>query len=104
MASSVPNLKPEKVTLTDTSNRTLAAGAGADGFNAASAEEARGQTEAQLQARIKDIVETRFDKTDPHILKTKEFVDKVDEIWNLVRIEAIRAQESAGATMSTEAR
>ncbi|MFC7379137.1 flagellar basal-body MS-ring/collar protein FliF [Brevundimonas sp. GCM10030266] len=57
VASSVPNLKTEKVTLTDTSNRTLAAGSGADGFSAASAEEARGQTEAQLQARIKDIVE-----------------------------------------------
>ncbi|QDH74208.1 flagellar basal-body MS-ring/collar protein FliF [Brevundimonas sp. M20] len=57
VASSVPNMKPEKVTLTDTSNRTLAAGSSADGFSAASAEEARGQTEAQLQARIKDIVE-----------------------------------------------
>lgn len=58
VASSVPNLKPEKITLTDTSNRTLAAGSdGSGGFSAASAEEARGQTEAQLQARIKDIVE-----------------------------------------------
>lgn len=57
VASSVPNLKPEKVTLTDTSNRTLAAGTDDAGFSAASAEEARGQTEAQLQARIKDIVE-----------------------------------------------
>lgn len=57
VASSVPNLKPEKVTLTDTSNRTLAAGSDDAGFSAASAEEARGQTEAQLQARIKDIVE-----------------------------------------------
>ncbi|MFJ6023156.1 flagellar basal-body MS-ring/collar protein FliF [Brevundimonas sp. NPDC092305] len=57
IASSVPGMKPEKVTLTDTSNRTLAAGTDGDGFSAASAEEARGQTEAQLQARIKDIVE-----------------------------------------------
>lgn len=57
VASSVPNLKPEKVTLTDTSNRTLAAGSDDAGFSASSAEEARGQTEAQLQARIKDIVE-----------------------------------------------
>ena len=57
VASSVPNLKPERVTLTDTSNRTLAAGTDDAGFSAASAEEARGQTEAQLQARIKDIVE-----------------------------------------------
>ena len=57
VASSVPNLKPEKVTLTDTSNRTLAAGSDAEGFSAASAEDARGSTEAQLQARILDIVE-----------------------------------------------
>ncbi|MGV9008862.1 flagellar basal-body MS-ring/collar protein FliF [Brevundimonas sp.] len=57
VASSVTNLKPERVTLTDTSNRTLAAGADAGGFSAASAEEAKSSTEAQLQARIKDIVE-----------------------------------------------
>ena len=42
--------------------------------------------------RIKAIVDTRFDKTDPDIFKTKDFVEKVDEIWNLVRIEAIKAQ------------
>ena len=57
VASSVTNMKPERVTLTDTSNRTLAAGADAGGFSAASAEEAKSSTEAQLQARIKDIVE-----------------------------------------------
>ncbi|HYD27959.1 flagellar basal-body MS-ring/collar protein FliF [Brevundimonas sp.] len=57
VASSVPNLKPEKVTLTDTANRTLAAGTDGAGFSAASAEEAKSSTEAQLQARIKDIVE-----------------------------------------------
>ncbi len=44
--------------------------------------------------RIKAIVETRFDKQAPDIFKTKAFVDKVDEIWNLVRIEAIKAQEA----------
>ena len=42
--------------------------------------------------RIKTIVETRFDKSDPHILKSPDFVGKVDEIWNLVRDEAIVAQ------------
>jgi NitT/TauT family transport system ATP-binding protein len=42
--------------------------------------------------RIKAMVETKFDKNDPDLLKTKEFVEKVDEIWNLVRIEAIKAQ------------
>src|SRR3954466_5988209 len=31
--------------------------------------------------RIKTIVETRFDKSDPNLTKTKAFVDKVDEIW-----------------------
>src|SRR5438270_786030 len=45
--------------------------------------------------RIKAIVDTRFDKNDPNIFKAKAFVDKVDEIWNLVRIEAIKAQEKS---------
>jgi len=57
VASSVTNMKPERVTLTDTSNRTLAAGSDAAGFSAASAGEAKNATETQLQARIKDIVE-----------------------------------------------
>jgi NitT/TauT family transport system ATP-binding protein len=47
--------------------------------------------------RIKAIVDTRFDKTDPNIFKNKDFVDKVDEIWELVRIEAIKAQGGRGA-------
>jgi NitT/TauT family transport system ATP-binding protein len=41
--------------------------------------------------RIKTIVETRFDKSDPGLVKTKAFVDKVDEIWGLVRDEAAKA-------------
>jgi len=45
--------------------------------------------------RIKAIVENRFDKGDPHILRSKEFADRVDEIWGLVRDEALKAQESA---------
>ncbi len=57
VASSVPGLKPEKVTVTDTANRTLAAGSEGAGFSTASAEEAKSTTEMQLQARIKDIVE-----------------------------------------------
>lgn len=57
VASSVPGLKPERVTVTDDTNRTLAAGAEEGSFSGATAEEARNQTEAQLQARIKDIVE-----------------------------------------------
>jgi NitT/TauT family transport system ATP-binding protein len=43
--------------------------------------------------RIKTIVDTRFDKTDPDVHRTKTFVDKVDEIWNLVRDEAVKALE-----------
>jgi NitT/TauT family transport system ATP-binding protein len=45
--------------------------------------------------RIKAIIDTRFDKTDPHCFKTKAFVDKVEEIWDLVRVEAIKAQEGS---------
>ena len=43
--------------------------------------------------RIKAVVDTKFDKNDPKVFKSKTFVDKVDEIWNLVRVEAIKAQE-----------
>jgi NitT/TauT family transport system ATP-binding protein len=42
--------------------------------------------------RIKAVVDTKFDRNDPGLLKSKPFVDKVDEIWNLVRAEAIKAQ------------
>jgi NitT/TauT family transport system ATP-binding protein len=45
--------------------------------------------------RIKAIVDTKLDKQAPDIFKAKAFVDKVDELWNLVRIEAIKAQETA---------
>ncbi len=57
VASSVPGLKPERVTVTDTSNRTLAAGSADGGFSAASASDAKSAAETQLQARILDIVE-----------------------------------------------
>ena len=42
--------------------------------------------------RIKTIVDTKFDKNDKNVFKTKQFVDQVDAIWNLVRDEAIKAQ------------
>ena len=42
--------------------------------------------------KIKTIVDTKFDKADPHVHKSKAFVEKVDEIWNLVKVEAIKAQ------------
>jgi NitT/TauT family transport system ATP-binding protein len=42
--------------------------------------------------RIKTIVATDFDKSAPDLFKSKPFVDKVDELWNLVRSEALKAQ------------
>jgi NitT/TauT family transport system ATP-binding protein len=44
--------------------------------------------------RVKAVVETRFDRADPHLLKSPAFVEKVDEIWGLVRDEALKAQIS----------
>jgi NitT/TauT family transport system ATP-binding protein len=42
--------------------------------------------------RIKAIVDTRFDHRDPGIFRDKDFIEKVDELWNLVRVEALKAQ------------
>ena len=42
--------------------------------------------------RIKTIVDTKFDKNADDLFKEKEFVEKVDELWHLVREEAIKAQ------------
>jgi NitT/TauT family transport system ATP-binding protein len=42
--------------------------------------------------RIMSIVDTSFDKTQRDIFKARQFLDKVDEIWGLVRDEAIKAQ------------
>jgi NitT/TauT family transport system ATP-binding protein len=43
--------------------------------------------------RVKAVVDTNlFDHSDPHIFKSKPFVEKVDEIWDLVRTEALQAQ------------
>jgi NitT/TauT family transport system ATP-binding protein len=46
---------------------------------------------------IKEIVEARFDRDDPDLLRRAEFVEKVDEVWNLVRGEAILAQRAGAA-------
>ena len=43
--------------------------------------------------RIMATVDTRFDKNDKDIFRAKPFVDKVDELWKLVRDEAIKAQD-----------
>jgi NitT/TauT family transport system ATP-binding protein len=53
--------------------------------------------------RIKSIVDTKFDKNDPDIFKSKAFVDKVDELWNLVREEAIKAQQKHSFPRQEEA-
>jgi NitT/TauT family transport system ATP-binding protein len=42
--------------------------------------------------RVKTIVDTDFDRNDPDIHKTKQFIEKTDELWTLVREEAIQAQ------------
>src|SRR5579885_2086588 len=47
--------------------------------------------------RVKAIVETKFPNRDPSILRSKEFVEKVDQLWNMVRDEAIKAQEATGS-------
>ncbi|HSQ03946.1 MAG TPA: ABC transporter ATP-binding protein [Burkholderiales bacterium] len=43
--------------------------------------------------RVKAIVETDIDRGDPVVFKSKIFIDKVDEIWGLVRAEALKAQQ-----------
>jgi NitT/TauT family transport system ATP-binding protein len=44
---------------------------------------------------IKEIVEARFDKDDPNVQRSAPFVETVDHVWNLVRGEAILAQQNA---------
>jgi NitT/TauT family transport system ATP-binding protein len=46
---------------------------------------------------IKEIVEARFDRTDPELLRSRQFVEMVDHVWNLVRGEAILAERSGAA-------
>jgi len=45
--------------------------------------------------RIKAIVETGLGERDPAVLRSKAFADKVDELWSLVHVEAIKAREEA---------
>jgi len=46
--------------------------------------------------RVKAVVEAKFDRSDPELVRSKAFVEKVGEIWGLVRDEAVRALESRG--------
>ena len=41
---------------------------------------------------IKEIVDAKFDRDDPDLMKTRPFIDMVDHVWNMVRGEAIKAQ------------
>jgi NitT/TauT family transport system ATP-binding protein len=43
--------------------------------------------------RIKTLVDTSFDKDDPDLHRTKTFVDKVEEVWSLVREEVVKVQQ-----------
>ena len=42
--------------------------------------------------RVKAVVDIDIDRSGPGVFKSQRFVDKVDEIWDLVRTEAILAQ------------
>ena len=46
--------------------------------------------------KIMKIVDVGLDKADPDIQRSKAFADKVDDIWRLVRDEAIKAQAGRG--------
>jgi NitT/TauT family transport system ATP-binding protein len=48
--------------------------------------------------RIKTIVDIGIDRSDPHVAKSKAFIDTVEDIWGLVRYEAIKAQEARVAS------
>jgi NitT/TauT family transport system ATP-binding protein len=43
---------------------------------------------------IKEIVEAHFDRDDPELVRTSQFLEMVDQVWNLVRAEAIQADRS----------
>ncbi|MBG7615357.1 flagellar M-ring protein FliF [Brevundimonas sp. BAL450] len=57
IASSVPNMRPDRVTVVDEANRTLAAGAEEEGFTAGLGDGRRTEMEAAMTARIRDLVE-----------------------------------------------
>jgi NitT/TauT family transport system ATP-binding protein len=42
--------------------------------------------------KIKATVPIALDRADPHLYRSPAFAEKVDEVWNLVRDEAIKAQ------------
>jgi NitT/TauT family transport system ATP-binding protein len=42
--------------------------------------------------QIKANVRIELDRADPHLYRSPQYAEKVDEIWNLVRDEALKAQ------------
>jgi NitT/TauT family transport system ATP-binding protein len=42
--------------------------------------------------KIKATIDIELDRADPHIYRSPAFAEKVDQIWDLVRDEAIKAQ------------
>ena len=42
--------------------------------------------------RIKAVVDTEFDRDDPRLFRSERFRERVDDIWGLVRDEALKAQ------------
>ncbi|HEY5897880.1 MAG TPA: ABC transporter ATP-binding protein [Burkholderiales bacterium] len=42
--------------------------------------------------KVKALVNIELDKTDPRLMRSSAFAEKVDEVWGLVRDEAIKAQ------------
>jgi NitT/TauT family transport system ATP-binding protein len=43
--------------------------------------------------RIKEIIDSRFEEKGPGLLKSPAFAEKVDYVWNLVKQEAIAAEQ-----------
>lgn len=110
VASSVPNLKPDRVTVVDDANRTLAAGAEDEGFSSASAKELKATTEAQLQARIKDIVEGVVGAGAARVQVTAEIdqsrsttqEQRFDPDGQVVRSTSTNGQESSDTTATPD--
>ncbi len=51
--------------------------------------------------RIIEVVEVGLDKADPNLQRSKAFAEKVDELWGLVREEAIKAQMGRAPVMQS---
>ena len=48
--------------------------------------------------RIKEVVETGFDKEDPGLMRSPRFLATVDHVWGLVRAEAVIAERVGAGT------